>query len=296
MTLGTLLLKVRGRVRRRLADPVARRLRALVNASRTFDPIFVTGAMGSGTTLVARELGQRFDVAGVIDESSLEIGAGSFLRTLPIARFPDVRSYERSLAPGSAWSVERAVRDLLALYRTRARGEASAIVDKAANSHMLRLDFLVECFPEAFAVVVFRDPVANVEGFRRKWPTFARDELEENIRFYRGLHESVLASKAVAADRVLFVEYESLVAEPDRAFASLSERLGLRAARSVRGLENRPNAPGQGLRNVTGGEIRIVKDANDLSYRRLSGREGERIRSALRDVHERLRARATRFH
>ena len=49
-----------------------------------------------------------------------------------------------------------------------------------------------ECFPDARFLLVVRDPVANVEGFRRKWPTFGRAPLSDSIGFYRRTHERFL--------------------------------------------------------------------------------------------------------
>ena len=78
-------------------DPVAaaaRRLRSLVdsatervrdavrsrrNADREFRPIFVAGAIGSGTSLLAISLAQRFQVAGIATESARQIDPGSIL-------------------------------------------------------------------------------------------------------------------------------------------------------------------------------------------------------------------------
>ncbi|HUQ64315.1 MAG TPA: hypothetical protein VM121_11220, partial [Acidimicrobiales bacterium] len=38
-----------------------------------YRPVFVAGVMGSGTSLLALSLGSRFQVAGVVYESALEV-------------------------------------------------------------------------------------------------------------------------------------------------------------------------------------------------------------------------------
>lgn len=283
------------RFRRHVADPLDHRRRSILNRHRSFDPLFATGAMGSGTTLLGQQLGQRFELAAVIPESSLEISAGSFLHSRAIAEFDSVASYERSIECDSSWSTSAGIADMMALYRSRAGVDpdgSTLIVDKAANTHMLRAEFLLECFPEASMLAVFRDPAANIEGFRRKWPTFGGDALEASIRFYRRIHEALLAAQDRFAARIHIVEYEALVADPDAAFGRLGARLELELAQGPKTLATRPNQPGQGLRNVEGGSIRIVRDANALSHSKLGLDVADRIRSELDDLHVQLQGRA----
>ncbi len=272
----------------RVAGPVRRRR----NARRSFRPVFVTGAMGSGTTLLAFSLGQRFEFACMIAESAHQVAKRSFLHSPGVDAFPSVRAYEEAIRPGAGWSVEQARDDLLWLYRSHATGRSDRALDKGPNTNLLRAGLLARCFPEGRFVVVFRDPVANVEGFRRKWRAFGGDSLDECIRFYAALHESFLGQAAAFADRVVFVEYEALVRDYDARLGSLARRLELEPARSRRRLAQRGNVPGQGIRNVARGRIGVVHDANQQAYGGLSELEASRIREALAPLHARLRVRA----
>lgn len=289
----TLAQKLSNRFRRHVTDPIERTRRSIANRGRELAPVFVTGAMGSGTTLLGQGMGERFDLAAVIPESALEISRRSFLYSRAIARFDSIAAYERFIEPDAGWSKDAAVADMQSLYRSVAEPDtADVIVDKAANTHLLRADFLLDCFPDASMVAVFRDPSVNIEGFRRKWPTFGRDSVDENVRFYRHIYEAFLDTRSRLPHRTCVVEYEQLVADPDRVFARLGERLGLAATERRRSLEARPNRPGQGLRNVEDGSIRIVKDANDRSRERLGAELADRIRTALDDLHSTLRKEA----
>ena len=288
--------RLRRRFRRSVLAPLDARLAGAVrrrrNARREFRPVFVTGAMGSGTTLLAFSLAQRFEFACVIAESAHQVAKRSFLHSPGVEVFPSVRSYEAAIRPRPGWRVEQARDDLLRLYRSHATGASDRALDKGPNTSLLRAGFLARCFPEGRFVVVFRDPVANVEGFRRKWRTFGGDSLDECIRFYAAIHEGFLEQAAEFADRVAFVEYEALVADYDARLEALARRLALDPARVRRRLAPRANVPGQGIRNVAGSRIGVVRDANEHAWGHLSEPEIARIREALAPLQARLRARA----
>jgi hypothetical protein len=207
---------------------------------------------------------------------------------------PSVRAYEEAIRPRSDWSVERGRHDLLELYRSYAAGPSDVAVDKGPNVHLVRAGFLARCFPDAFFVAVFRDPVATVEGFRRKWPPFARDPIEESLRFYAAIYESFLEQSAAFPGRVAWVEYETLVTQYDGVLDALGQRAGLRPATSRRRLAGRANAEGRGIRNVSRSRIGVVTDADARARAMLPDEVVATIRAALGLLHERLRARSIR--
>lgn len=285
--------RARRRFRWHVSQPfdrhVAARLRRWRNARRVFRPIFVGGTSGSGTSLLAVSLGQRFDCAAVIYESNFQVAKSSRLYVPHIDSFPSVAAYREHMTPASSWSVEGARRDLLECYRSYAVGPSDVVIDKGPDTNPLRASFLARCFPDARHLLIFRDPVANVEGLRRKWRTFGRDPLEETIRFYADVHESFLAAAAEHPEHFHVVEYEDLVASPDAILEEVGRRLGLRPARRVRRLASSPNVEGQGIRNVQGSRIGYVKDANERARARLAAGDAERIERALGPLQERLR-------
>jgi len=290
--------RARRRLRRRVLEPLDARLlgplRRRRNAHREFRPVFVTGAMGSGTTLLALSLGQRYEFGCVIAESAHQVARDSFLFHPGVDAFGSVRAYAESIRPREEWSVERGRADLLRMYRSHASGTSPFAVDKGPNTNLVRAGFLARCFPDGRFVVVFRDPAANVEGFRRKWATFAHDSLDEGVRFYAEIHERFLEESAAFPERTLWVEYEQLVSDYDVLLEALARRLGLRSAARARRLPRRANVPGQGIRNVLRGRIGVVPDANARARDRLGADELSRIRDALGSLHARMRERAMR--
>jgi hypothetical protein len=290
--------RLRRRFRRQVWAPLdahlAGALRRRRNAHRDFRPIFVTGAMGSGTTFLAFSLGQRFDLACVIEESAHQVARHSSLWNPGVDAFPSVRAYEEAIRPRPEWSATQVREDLLDLYRSQTRGGSDRVLDKGPNTNLLRASVLARAFPEGRFVVVFRDPAANVEGFRRKWRAFGADSLDESIRFWATIHESFLEQAEAFPERVLWIEYETLVRDHEAGFAELGRRLELEPAQALRRLAGRANVPGQGIRNVARSRIGVVADANEHAYGHLSASEIARIREAVAPLHATLRARALR--
>lgn len=280
------------RVREQVFDPldvmISAPIRRQRNAGREYRPIFVVGAMGSGTTLLSLSLWQRFHVAAAIRESVHQVSPRSFLFGASAGSFRSVREYEESILPDSSWSVGAGRAALLDLYRSCATGTSDVVIDKGPNANLVRAGFLAKCFPEAQFVLIFRDPVATVEGFRRKWNTFRRDSLEESIRFYAAIHQRFLRAAQEFPARVISVQYEALVEKYDDTITSLASALGLQPTTRRRALEAQPNVCGCGIRNVARGRIGIVADANRSAYERLSWSQIEKIRGALGPLHERL--------
>ncbi len=280
-------------LRRRVVSPldthVFSAVRRVRNRGRLFRPVFIAGAMGSGTTLVSNSLAQRLDCAGLVAESANDIHPGSFLHVPLIKWFSNVRAYEQAILPMPTWSLDRGREDLLRLYRSRAWGPGDAVIDKGPNSNLVRAAFLARCFPDAAFVLVFRDPVANIEGFRRKWPMFAADSLDECMRFYLAIHQRFIEEMAPFRERVYMIEYESFVRRPEAALNALAASVGLTQRRRPMRLPYRPNVPGKGIRNVRGSRIIVVQDATEQAYRNVSPEFVAHIRARLGPLHEHLR-------
>ncbi len=293
---GSLTRRAREHLDRRILEPLrehtVRPFRRWRNATREFAPVFVAGAMGSGTSLLALSLGQGFETACVIYESARWISPRSFLHTPNLAAaYPDVAHYIEALGDQRSWSIDEGRRDLLALYRSRATGRGPVVIDKGPNSNLVRAAFLRRCFPGARFVLIFREPVANIEGYRRKWPMFGNDRLDACIDFHEWIHEEFLRQVQPFAGDVATVEYDAFVEQPDEHLARLGGWLGLVRAGHGRRLKSVPNVEGQGIRNVSGRQIGVVKDATARAQARMPAGESERVRERLALLYARLRAR-----
>ena len=289
-----LLERLRRRFWWQIGDPLDRALggalRRRINAGRSYAPIFVCGAMGGGTSLLAVQLGQRFECAGVAYESANDLPRDSFLHLSGPEAFPDVASYLEALRPGADWRPELGREALLDLYRASVWRRGDAVIDKGPNANLVRAGFLARCFPEARFVLIFRDPAANIEGFRRKWPSFGAAPIAQCVDFWSQIHRAFLSASARFASRSWIVDYADLVARNEATLAALASRLGLRAANVPRRLRARGNLEGRGIRNVSGRDVGVVDDADARARARLGDLACTEIDTALAPLLSELRS------
>jgi hypothetical protein len=139
-------------------------------------------------------------------------------------------------------------------------------------------------------VLIFRSPLANIEGFRRKWRIFQEAPLSESVRFYAETHEAFLRAAQGLPGRVLAVDYDAFVEAPDACLERIAARLALLPARRRLRVPSYPNVEGMGLRNVWRSRVGIVRDATRRSLDRLGADEVALIREALDPLHQRLRS------
>ena len=101
--------KWENRVRRRIVRPfdsnVIRPVRRFLNAGKTYQPLFVSGAMGSGTSLIATLLYNRFKCAGLVNESVLSISPSSFFHVDPLNTYTSVADYSSAISQSPSWSL-----------------------------------------------------------------------------------------------------------------------------------------------------------------------------------------------
>lgn len=251
--------------------------------------MFVAGVAGSGTSVLAVTLAQHFDCAGVIYESAHQVSETSFLRG-SIDDYASVGSYLEGIAPGPDWSEASARKHLLEMYRSYASGPSAWVVDKGPNVHLVRAGFLARCFPDAVFLLIFRNPVSNIEGFRRKWRIFREAPLSESVRFYAETHEAFLGAAEGLTGRVLALDYDEFVEDPEAWLERIGAHLGLAPARRRLRVPSYPNVEGMGLRNVWRSRVGIVRDATRRSVDRLDADAAARIREALDPLHRRLRS------
>ena len=120
--------------------------RRLLNSGKSYRPIFVTGAVGSGTTFLALKLARSYECAGLVLESAHHVRARSVLRVRSLASLRSPAEYlERRY--GTHGRPRRSERDLTALYRSVAFHPVLAIVDKGPVATMMRG---LACFTKRF--------------------------------------------------------------------------------------------------------------------------------------------------
>jgi hypothetical protein len=258
---------------------------------RRFTPIYVCGVAGSGNTLLAGLLHQRYATCAFLRESALRADERSPLRMEKAVTYGTLARFRAALEIPAGATV-RAIRDAsLRLYRREAEYPKASrfVVDKGPNAHCLRAAWLKRAFPDARFVLIHRDPAANVEGLRRKWPEiFGAAPLEEVCDFWRDLHGRFLADTRPFSRDVLVISYAELVADPEARLREAAWFCGLRARTGRQLLGDLANEPGKGLRNVVGGEIRVVGNADRAARERLPAPERAIVQARLAGTAEAL--------
>ncbi|HYW91995.1 MAG TPA: sulfotransferase [Gammaproteobacteria bacterium] len=193
-------------------------------------PVFVFGLPRSGSTLVQKILAAHPAVASAAEpwillplvyalrgqgirteyvQGTAAKAVGEFVDTLPRGRS----------------DYYAAVHDLcLSLYRASAGPEATHFVDKTPRYHLV-VDEILEIFPEARCILLWRNPLAIAASIINTWSRRGRWNLYRfNVDLYKGLENLIRAAQA-SPERLFPVRYEDMVERPQdlwpRIFAHL---------------------------------------------------------------------------
>ncbi len=192
------------------------------------DHVFVGGLHRSGTTLLTHALASHPETSSFTATGFPE-DEGQFLqRVYPIAKIYggpgkfgfDPRAHLTESSPLASAECQA---------RLRAEWEqhwdlSKRVLIEKSPPNLLKLRFLQRMFPAATFVVVMRHPIA-VAMATEKWSLTSMRSL---LRHWLTCHEIFLAD-APSIQRLILVQYESLVAEADL-IARLQSQLGLAPA------------------------------------------------------------------
>lgn len=175
-------------------------------------PIFVTGLPRSGTTLVERILGAHSAVRPMGETPAF---ARLFREATPHWRFG---------ADDMDWpALAQAYLDETAFF---ARGAQVSVDKMPENANYLGA--LARAFPDAGLVFVRRDPIDVLFGAYRLCLTYPWSHRLTDIVAHFANHERLIAVwRKALGPRLLIVEYERLVADPDGEIRALLRGVGL---------------------------------------------------------------------
>lgn len=259
-------------------------------------PVFVCGISGSGTSLLAGLLDQNYKTAGFADESALRTFNDSPFKIKSSSYYVTPDNYYRNMLIPENIPPKILRKHLLKLYRVKTRFPLKApfIIDKAPNPNMVRTKQLRKAFPESKFILIFRNPLASVEGLRRKWIIFKKASLEEVCHFWKQLHMDFLKDTEEFTFDVMGVSYEDLTSNKNEVLSYLADSIGFERREKNFNYTSRSNIPGCNLRNVQNGIIIVNEDANRESIKRLTADESVYIKKALSPFYIELKKRFER--
>jgi hypothetical protein len=263
----------------------------VVNRSLEFNPLFITGIIGSGTTLVTELLKSNFEFGSVYMETAHMLPRKSPLAINKPNDFGSVREYIDAMPFPKSASIEQVRQHHQNAYRFHAswRPDLLNAIDKCPNYTLARSADLKKAFPNARFIVIFRDPVANTEGLQRKWRLFKEAGPEQSMRLYEELYERFLKEAEDFTDSVIYLDYDAFVKSPDKLYSYLGEEWGMTRLEGQRKVR-KPSARKGGLRGVTQGSVKIDQTASRRSRDSVSAEIVENIDRELAVLHGRLKS------
>jgi hypothetical protein len=181
-------------------------------------PIFIIGAMGSGTTLLRLMLDSHPDIA-----IPYETG---FMRAYNAHQFIPFKWSGRNWAKRLGWSREELDRELASFYEKlflryveqngkRRWGEKTPL-------HTFHVDDMARLFPESVFVGVVRHPGGEVASCMSRF----HHSLGRATYHYLRYTKEVARQAAHYPDRFVVLRYEDLVLQPERSLRELLDWLG----------------------------------------------------------------------
>ena len=113
----------------------------------------------------------------------------------------------------------------LSLYRSSAGQDAAYFLDKTPRYHLI-IPELIQTFPEAKFIFLWRNPLAVAASMMSTWSGGNWNLHRFEIDLYEGIENLVSASKQLG-DNCFSLNFEQLVSDPDAVYPKLFEFLGL---------------------------------------------------------------------
>ena len=181
-------------------------------------PIFMIGAMGSGTTLLRLILDSHERIA-VPQETG-------FMRAYNAHQFIPFKWSGRNWAKRMGWSREELDEELRAFYdrifmRYAAQHGKQRWGEKTPL-HTWHIDDMARVLPDAVFVGIVRHPGGSVGSNVTRWSP----PLGQAISHYRRYTKELIRQAAVHKDRFVIIRYEELVLQPEPVLRELLEWLG----------------------------------------------------------------------
>jgi hypothetical protein len=181
-------------------------------------PIFIVGAMGSGTTLLRLVLDSHDRIA-IPQETG-------FMRAYNAHRSIPFKVSGRNWARRLGWSRRELDEQLRIFYDTLfmryAEQHGKQRWGEKTPIHTWHIDAIARLFPDAVFVGIVRHPYGSVASNMRRW----RQPLGRSASHYSRYNREIARQAARHGDRFVLVRYEDLVLQPEPLLRELLDWLG----------------------------------------------------------------------
>jgi hypothetical protein len=241
-------------------------------------PIFIIGAMGSGSTLLRLILDSHDNIA-IPQETG-------FMRAYNAHQFVPFKWSGRNWAKRMGWTRKELDQELAAFYdrifRRYAEKHGKERWGDKTPFHTWHVDDMARVFPDAAFIAIVRHPGGCVGSNMSRWGQSIRHASDH----YRRYNLEIARVAAAHGDRFSVVRYEDLVLQPEPVLRELLDWLGEEWSPSV--LEHHAVQGSRGGKRKVEGRS-MVDDPIDVSrISKWTTRMDERQRAVLKRRLERL--------
>lgn len=181
-------------------------------------PIFIIGAMGSGSTLL-RLILDSHDNIGIPQETG-------FMRAYNAHQYVPFKWSGRNWARRMGWTRKELDQELAAFYdrifRRYAEKHGKSRWGDKTPFHTWHVDDMARVFPDAVFVAIVRHPGGCVGSNMSRWGQSVRHATDH----YRRYNTEIARLAAVHGERFAVVRYEDLVLRPEPTLRELLDWLG----------------------------------------------------------------------
>jgi hypothetical protein len=198
---------------------------------KDIQPVFLLSLQRSGSTLVQRMLASHPQVA-TVSEPWILVPLLYTLRRRGVnaeyghrATVSAIDEFMQELPDGRTTYLDELRRMTVRLYRQAAGPGPTHFLDKTPR-YALVVDELVETFPDATFIVLWRNPLAVVASIIETWGHGSWNLDEDKVDVYTGLTRLVDGYER-NADRMHAIRYEDLLDDPASVTAGMFAHIGI---------------------------------------------------------------------
>lgn len=259
-------------------------------------PFYISGISGSGTSLITGLMDQHFINSCTINESTLAFDDNKLLKAQSVKELGGFYEFEKQVFRYIDVNKKKQIRkECVELYKKVAKTEhVKNVFDKSSNYHLINAELMKRAFPNSKFVIIFRNPLENIEGLQRKWNEFKCTNIKHLSRYWINCYNRFIKFEESSLNKndFIYIDYDKLIGHPNQVINEIQSLYKFEKRDNKKYYENKENNPGKGLRNVFNGEIIISNKYKELFKENLSARDIKDIKEITFSTYKKLKNKA----